>query len=104
MILLDAMDTKSFLSTPNRASERKVLLVEFNKGTEAKLEPKRRSPEKLPLLLKEFKKSSKSGSLVLGEALLMFHFTKLMWRFCAEDTITRCYLMNSPKELPGFWR
>lgn len=39
-ILLDAMDGESFLSTLNRASERKVLLVEFNKGTEAKLEPK----------------------------------------------------------------
>ena len=65
MILLDAMDTKSFLSTPNRASERKVLLVEFNKGTEAKLEPKRRLPEKLPLLLKEFKSRVRAEVLSL---------------------------------------
>ena len=34
----------------------------------------------------------------------MFDFTKLMWCFCAEETTTRCYLMNSLRELPGFWR
>ena len=81
------MDAESFLSTPNRASERKVLLVELNKGTEAKLEPKGLRLKNCPSCWRSLKSRVRAEVLSLERPyapLYKINAVLLCWRYHYE--------------------